>query len=327
MTGSVFAVWGAGAWGTALSLQLSRNDHEVHLFTHHEDTLQYIKKNQHHPYAFTDIKLPKNIVMQNFSQWENSEKYRAVYLVSSAQNIRTNLSPYAKTFAHQTPIIIASKGIERESGLLLSEVITQILENPTLAILSGPNFADEVARNLPTITSIACASEIIGREIIADLASHYFRPYWTGDLIGAQILGAAKNVLAIACGIARGRNLGENAVAALITRGLFELQILLGALGGHADTINAPCGVGDVILTCTSQTSRNMKFGFKVGQGEVPQNYVLGKTTEGIATAAAICCIAAKLQLDLPIAQSVHNILSGKQSIEEAIKKLLARPV
>lgn len=326
MASSVFAVWGAGAWGTALSLQLSRNDHEVHLFTHHEETLQYIKSNQHHPYAFSDIKLPQNILVHNFSQWENSQKYRAVYLVSSAQNIRKTISPYAKTFASQTPIIIASKGIERESGLLLSQVILQILENPTLAILSGPNFADEVARGLPTITSIACASEKTGREIIFDLATQNFRPYWCADVIGAQILGAAKNVLAIACGIAEGKGLGENARAALITRGLAELKTLLLAMSGHAETINAPCGVGDIILTCTSQTSRNMQFGYQLGQG-LPVSEGKGKTTEGVATAAAICRIAKERNIELPIFTAVNKILSGVETIEAAIGKLLSRPV
>jgi glycerol-3-phosphate dehydrogenase (NAD(P)+) len=198
-----------------------------------------------------------------------------------------------------------------------------------LAVLSGPSFAIDVARGLPTAVTLACADADLGQDIAQALATPTFRPYWTHDLIGAEAGGAIKNVLAIACGVVEGRGLGRSAHAALVTRGFAELVRLATALGAEARTLNGLCGLGDLVLTCSSPQSRNMSLGMALGRGETLETALGGRLSvvEGVATAPAVRALAERLGVETPIAEAVSAVLAGEIDVDAAIEGLLSRPL
>jgi glycerol-3-phosphate dehydrogenase (NAD(P)+) len=226
------------------------------------------------------------------------------------------------------PVVICAKGIEEGSGALMSEVVAATLPEAPQAVLSGPTFAAEVARGLPTAVTLATPDEALGRRLIAALGTRSFRPYLSDDLLGAEIGGAVKNVLAIACGIVMGRRLGDNARAALITRGLAELVRLALARGGRAETLMGLCGLGDLTLTCSSLQSRNHSLGVALGEGRPLAEIVAGRRSiaEGVASAAATAALARRLGVDMPIVAAVDAILHHGAAIDAVIEGLLARP-
>lgn len=222
------------------------------------------------------------------------------------------------------PLLLCCKGIERQSLQLMSEVASEIVPKHPVAILSGPNFASEIEQGLPSATTIACAESELGKMLVQNLSSSSFRPYFTDDIIGAQIGGAVKNVLAIACGIIEGKKLGENAKAALITRGLAEMGRLCVAKGGKLETLLGLSGLGDLILTCGSPTSRNMSYGMTLGKGEDSKQHAL---TEGITSAESVVMLGRKLGITMPICEAVYTILYQEADIDSTIKQLLQRPL
>ena len=225
--------------------------------------------------------------------------------------------------------LLCAKGIELGSGLLLTDVAAELLPEAPVAVLSGPSFAGEVAAGLPTAVVIASPDAALNEALMQALSHDAFRPYGSLDPVGVELAGAAKNVLAIACGIVMGKGLGENARAALVTRGLAEMARLAHALGGRAETMLGLAGVGDVVLTCNSMKSRNASLGFELGRGRTLAE-ILGarrSVAEGVPTAAALEALAARLGVDMPIASTVAAILSGRADIEAAISALLARPL
>jgi glycerol-3-phosphate dehydrogenase (NAD(P)+) len=225
-------------------------------------------------------------------------------------------------------IVICAKGIEQGSGALLSEVVAETLPGNPVAVLSGPTFASEVARGLPAAVTIASVDRPVAADLVETLGSQTFRPYASDDVIGAEIGGAVKNVIAIACGITEGRRLGENARAALITRGLAEITRLCVAKGGRAETMAGLSGLGDLILTCTSPTSRNYALGVSLGRGETLADALAARRTvvEGVATAAAVAALAARLRVETPIASAVAAVLHRGADIDTTIAALLSRP-
>jgi glycerol-3-phosphate dehydrogenase (NAD(P)+) len=227
-----------------------------------------------------------------------------------------------------TPVVICAKGVEETTGALMSEIAAGALPGSGLAVLSGPTFAGEVARGLPTAVTLATADPLLGRALIAALGTRSFRPYLGDDVVGAEIGGAVKNVLAIACGVVAGRRLGDNARAALITRGLAEMVRLARAKGGRAATLMGLSGLGDLTLTCTALQSRNHSLGFALGEGKSLAE-ILGprrSIAEGVSSAAAIAALARRLGIDMPIVSAVDAILHHGADIDEAIAGLLARP-
>jgi glycerol-3-phosphate dehydrogenase (NAD(P)+) len=226
-----------------------------------------------------------------------------------------------------TPIVICAKGIELNSGALMSEVVGETLPGRPVAVLSGPTFAAEVARGLPTAVTIASADRPVAADLVETLGSQTFRPYASDDVIGAEIGGAVKNVIAIACGITEGHQLGENARAALITRGLAEITRLCVAKGGRAETMAGLSGLGDLTLTCTSRTSRNYALGIDLGRGAKLADILARRRTvvEGVATAAAVTKLAARLGVEMPIANAVADVLHRGTDIDATIAALLAR--
>jgi glycerol-3-phosphate dehydrogenase (NAD(P)+) len=211
----------------------------------------------------------------------------------------------------------------------MTDVLREVAPDVVPAVLSGPSFAKDVARGLPTAVTLACEDMDLGEALAAAIATPTFRPYIADDLIGAEVGGAVKNVLAIGCGIIDGKGLGESARAALITRGFTEMTRLAVALGGRAQTVAGLCGLGDLILTCSSMASRNFSCGRALGEGR-PLADVLAErraVTEGVASAPAVAALAQKHRVDMPISQAIHDILSGERGVDEAIRDLLARPL
>jgi len=251
-----------------------------------------------------------------------------ILLVAPAQHVRAiagNLAPHVKA---GVPILICAKGIELKTGALMTEAAAA-LSHATLMVLSGPSFATEVAKGLPTALTLATTQAERGRAVAEAIGSRTLRPYIASDLIGAQIGGAVKNVLAIACGICAGRALGENAKAALLTRGIAEIVRFAVARGGQRETLMGLSGLGDLVLTAASMQSRNYSLGFALGQGRTLEQ-VLGErrsVTEGVTTAAAVTDLAAQLHVDMPICAAVHAILSRDAAIDAVMAALLDRPL
>jgi glycerol-3-phosphate dehydrogenase (NAD(P)+) len=226
-------------------------------------------------------------------------------------------------------MLLCSKGVEQGSLKLMTEVLNEGLPQASPAVLSGPSFAIDVAKGLPTAVTLACPNEELGFQLAAALSLPTFRPYLATDMIGAEIGGSVKNVLAIACGVVEGCGLGRSAHAALITRGFAEMTRMAVALGGQAETVAGLCGLGDLVLTCSSPQSRNMSVGLALGAGQTLEQALAGKVSvaEGVASAPAVLALANKLGVETPICAAVAAILSGEVQVDEAIAALLARPI
>ena len=251
-----------------------------------------------------------------------------VLLVTPAQNLRTTANKLAKILSKDIPVIICSKGIEKTTGMLMSEVFNEILPQNPLAVLSGPTFAKEVAENLPTAVTLASESNQLGEDLTKTLATPHFRIYRTNDVIGAEIGGAVKNVLAIACGIATGRKMGENARAALVTRGLAEIIRLARAKGAKVETLMGLSGIGDLTLTCSATQSRNFSLGVALGQGRCLKDVLDERNSiaEGVFSAESVSKLGEKLQVETPICSAVNSILNSGKNIDKIISDILKRP-
>lgn len=320
-------VLGSGAWGTALAVLANRAASKVTLWTRNPDMTAAIKHSRYNekylPGVFID---PAIVVTDSLAEVSQCD---ALILCIPSQSLRSTCIALSDLLSTSVPIMIATKGIERGSLLLMSELVSSILPENPVAILSGPNFADEAAKGLPTATTIACADQVLGERLMYVLGGKLFRPYLSDDVIGTQIGGAVKNVVAIACGIAVGCELGENAKAALITRGLAEMARLVKAKGGQYQTLMGLSGIGDLVLTCNSPKSRNMALGLELGKG-APVEEVLSRprfgVTEGVGTADSVSHLAQNLGVAMPICDAIHGILKGRLSVKETIHKMLDRP-
>jgi len=248
--------------------------------------------------------------------------------VAPAQFLRSICTDLSAHWREGVSAVVCAKGIEQGTGALMTTVVKEALPQAPLAVLSGPTFAAEVAKGLPTAITLACEDPDLGQALIKAIGTTTFRPYLADDLIGAEVGGAVKNVLAIACGIVTGRQLGSNARAALINRGLAEMMRLGRALGGKSETMMGLSGMGDLVLTCSSEQSRNMSLGAALGRGE-RLNDILGErnsVAEGVASAPAVTDLAASLNVDMPICSAVNAILHQDQGVEDIINGLMARP-
>jgi len=319
-------VVGAGAWGTALAQTMALAGHDVTLWAHEAETVDAIRSRRENRTFLPGIELHPDI--EPTGELTEVAACDVVLLVTPAQHLRriaTSLEPH---WAHGRPAVICAKGIERETGNLMSEVLREALPSAVPAILSGPSFASDVARGLPTAVTLACADEETGADLAGYMGYRQFRIYWTDDLIGVQLGGAIKNVLAIAAGIVDGCQLGASAHAALVARGFHELNRLAIAMGARPETMMGQSGLGDLILTCGSPQSRNMSLGRDLGRGRTLRQ-ILGErasVTEGVFTTSAVVDLAAQHKVEMPITSAVHEILCGTTTVREAIDALLTRP-
>lgn len=318
------AVLGAGAWGTALAIHAARRGHAVELWTRRPEHAAALREKRENERYLPGAALPPEIRVTD----RLAPAAPVVLLAAPAQAARAVCAALRGGAAARAEITICCKGVERGSGALMSEVVRQTLPRARVAVLTGPSFAAEVAAGKPTAVAIACADEAAGRRLAALLGGPAFRPYWTADVAGAQVGGAAKNVIAIACGIADGRGYGENARAALITRGLAEMARLAAALGGRPETLAGLSGLGDLTLTCTSRQSRNYAFGVEIGAGADVARAREGRraVVEGVASAGAVAALARARGVDMPIARAVDAVLNRGADLGDAVSGLLARP-
>lgn len=319
-------VLGAGAWGTALAQVAASAGNEVLIWALETDVALDINQNHRNSLFLPNIDLSVMISATNdLSQMSNMDAILAVVPAQFTRKTFENLAPFLKP---STPIALCSKGIEQKSLEFMTDVLADTLPQAIPAVISGPSFAKDVAIGLPTAVTLACADKVIGEKLVKMLGIATFRPYLSNDLIGAEIGGAVKNVLAIACGMAEGKGLGESARSALITRGFAEMVRLGIALGANEKTLNGLCGLGDLVLTCSSKSSRNFSLGFALGQGQTLEEALKGKNSvaEGAATAPALLELAKKHNVEMPICFAIAAILDGKVAVDEAIHGLLTRP-
>lgn len=320
-------VIGSGAWGTALAVLANRASSRTTLWTRNANVLESIQMRRCNEAYLPGIFIDPAIEVTN--QLSDACKVDVLILCVPSQSLRSTCIAISDLLSPDVPVVIATKGIERGSLQFMSDLVSSILVDNPIAVLSGPNFADEAARGLPTATTIACADPALGERLLYVIGGKYFRPYLTDDIIGTQIGGSVKNVIAIACGISYGCDLGENAKAALITRGLAEMARLCSAAGGKQQTLMGLSGIGDLMLTCNSPKSRNMSLGLELGKGASVED-VLSKprfgVTEGVGTAESVTHLAQNLGVSMPICNAVDGILKGELSVQDTIRNLLSRP-
>ncbi|MGJ4890358.1 NAD(P)H-dependent glycerol-3-phosphate dehydrogenase [Bradyrhizobium sp. HKCCYLRH3099] len=314
------SIIGAGAWGTALAAVAARAGRDVTLFARDSDHAARIAAARENP-RLLGIPLADSIAVT--ADLAAAARASAILIVVPAQHLRGAVMHIAPLLAPATPVIACAKGIEHGTHKFMTEVIAEAAPNATPAILSGPSFADDVARGLPTAVTLAAPDETLAADLVQALGSPTFRPYHSTDVRGVEIGGAAKNVLAIAAGIVAGRQLGASALAALTTRGFAELVRLGRAYGARSETLTGLSGLGDLILTCAGPQSRNFAAGLALGRGEpLPA----GKLAEGQYTAPVLVELAASRGVEMPVAQAVAAILSGAVTIDAAIEALMLRP-
>jgi glycerol-3-phosphate dehydrogenase (NAD(P)+) len=318
------AVLGGGAWGTALAQTCARTGRAVTLWEHEPGnaaSLETKRESLFLPGVRLDdgIKVTRDLAM--------AARADAILLVVPAQAMRSVCTALAKVMTAPTPLIACAKGIEHGTHKFMTEIIAECAPKAMPAILSGPSFAADVARGLPTAVTLAAADGKLAGDLAQAIASASFRPYHSTDVRGVEIGGATKNVLAIAAGIVTGRGLGASAAAALTTRGFAELTRFGKAYGAKPETMTGLSGLGDLILTCSSPQSRNFSFGVALGKGEKLDGAAHGKLAEGAFTAPVLLEMAREKNVDMPISAAVAAVLTEKLSVDAAIESLLTRPI
>ena len=320
------AVIGAGAWGTALALAAHRAGHAVRLWAHEPEVAAAIDERHENPAYLPGVALPPAIAAT--ADLAAAADAELLLLVTPAQRLREVAARLAPHWPPGAPAVICAKGIEEDSGALLTEALAAVLPGAPQAVLSGPTFAREVAAELPTAATVAATDPTLAARLVEALATRCFRLYSGDDPVGVQVGGAVKNVIAIAAGVVEGKRLGDNARAALITRGLAETGRLAMALGARPQTLMGLAGLGDLTLTCSARQSRNFSLGIALGEGRALAA-ILGErrsVAEGVFTARSVGTLARRLGVDMPICAAVERVLHEGADLGAEIEGLLARP-
>ena len=319
-------VIGAGAWGTALAQTSRLAGRDAIIWAREPDVCDDIN-NQHRNSVFLPG-VPLDSGLKATPDLAEIAARDAILMVAPAQHVRSVGAALAKHLKPGTPVVICAKGLEQATGKLMGTVLREALPGATAAVLSGPSFAIDVARGLPAALTLACADRDLGMRLVEAIGYRNFRLYWSSDLVGVELGGALKNVLAIAAGIVDGKGFGASAHAALVTRGFAEMRRFGAALGARPETLAGLSGLGDLLLTCGSPQSRNMSLGRALAQGQTLAD-VMGSrrsVAEGVFTAAAVVRVAAEKSVEMPIASAVHGIVEGRIGVDAAIEGLLSRP-
>ena len=319
-------VIGAGAWGTALANILAQKQH-VRLWAKEKSVCENIKKHRENKRFLPKIKLSKKIncttEINNFSECE------ILFLVIPVQYLSGVLTKLKNSLDEKTIFVCCSKGLEMNSLKLPSQIVSSIFPKNKIAIISGPNFAAEIAKGLPAATTVASKHEEVAKKIANLIKSPTLRPYLTNDIIGSQIAGALKNIYAIASGIVVGKKYGDNAVASIISRSFAEITTVAKSMNAKKSTLAGLSGMGDLFLTCSSKESRNFSLGIDLAKGKTLNEIIQKKFSiaEGVFTVRALKKLADKKKLDLPINEAVYRVLYRKKNIDLAIQELLNRPI
>ena len=325
MTFQKIGVLGGGAWGTALAYTAHAAGRNVKLWALESSVAEALSAGRGNPDFLPDVPLPQINATNDLAEMADCDALLAVVPAQFARGVFEKLQDVIPA---DMPIALCAKGVERGSLKLMTDVVKETLPKARVAVLSGPSFAKDVALGLPTAVTLACPDRDMGEVWMQSIGRPEFRPYWSDDLIGAEIGGAVKNVLAIATGAVEGLGLGRSAHAALISRGYAEMVRLGVAMGAKADTLSGLCGLGDLVLTCSSSQSRNMSFGKALGEGKSPEEILSSRkaVTEGVATAPGIVSLAEQYDVRMPVCRTVNAVLNESMSMDEAISVLLDRP-
>ena len=320
------SVLGSGAWGTALA-QLMSKEREVLMWVKEKTVKIDINQNHQNTKYLPGIKLSKNIIGSN--NLEDLESSNIIFLTTPVQYMTPILKKVKKIIRSNVIFVCCSKGIEMNTLKLPSQIVASYFPKQSIAVLSGPNFAEEVSRNMPTATLIASNKINISKKIASIVQTKLFRPYVSDDVVGSQIAGATKNVYAIACGVVEGKKFGKNAVASIISRSFAEVSRLNKSMRAKPETLSGLSGMGDLFLTCSSKKSRNFKLGLDLAGGMSLSSIIKKNSSiaEGVFTARALKQMSLKKKLNLPIAETVYQILYRKKNIDHAIEELLNRPI
>jgi glycerol-3-phosphate dehydrogenase (NAD(P)+) len=324
MTMQKISVLGGGAWGTALAQTCARAGRDVALWEQEADNAESLaskRESRFLPGVRLDDKIKVTRALGEASRAD------AILLAVPAQAMRSVVKSLAQTTGDSMPLVACAKGIEAGTHKFMTEVIAECAPRALPGILSGPSFAIDVARGLPTAVTVALGDESVARDLAHAMNTGTFRPYHATDVRGVELGGATKNVLAIAAGIVMGKGLGASALAALTTRGFAELVRFGRAFGAKTETMMGLSGLGDLILTCSTPQSRNFSFGVALGKGEKPDGAAHGKLAEGAFTAPVLLEMAREKNIEMPIAAAVAAILAGKLSVDAAIESLMTRPL
>jgi glycerol-3-phosphate dehydrogenase (NAD(P)+) len=315
---------GAGAWGTALAAVMQQVHGDALIWAREADVVEGINQDRRNHLFLPSVALAEGI--RATADMEEMANCHALLLVTPAQHLRATLLALPK---HNKPLILCCKGIEAGTQMLMSDVGAELRPGNPIAVLSGPTFAHEVAAGKPTAITLACADAELAARLAKLIAAPHFRPYISDDVVGAEIGGAVKNVLAIGCGVVDGAGLGLNARAALIARGFAEMQRYGLARGGRAETLAGLSGLGDLVLTCSSENSRNFTLGRGLGQGQSADALLADKRTvaEGASTAPVLLQSARELCVEMPIVAAVSALLDGSATVSTVIEQLLSRPL
>ncbi|MEM9168294.1 MAG: NAD(P)H-dependent glycerol-3-phosphate dehydrogenase [Pseudomonadota bacterium] len=320
-------VVGAGAWGTALAQLFAGNGADVVLWARRAAVADGIAAARENRDYLPGVALHERVrATHDLAALATVD---AVAFVTPIQAARPHIAALERVAPIGVPVLLCSKGVERDTHALLTEVFAEVWPAAPRAVLSGPSFAADVARGMPTAVTLACADDALAARWSASLAAPHFRPYRSRDLVGVELAGAVKNVLAVAAGVAEGRGLGASARAAVIARGFAELARLAGALGAEPETLTGLSGLGDLVLTATSTQSRNMVLGRALGAGETLEAHLAGRRTvaEGAAAAAGVVALGRKAGVDLPICAAVADLVAGARTLDAIVADLLARPL
>ena len=322
-------VLGAGSWGTALAFQLARSGSDVFLWDHRAERAQNMQERRHNYQYLPDIIFPDNIFVTSDLELA-LEHTELVVVVTPSQTIRSVMKKSLPFLNPEIPMCCASKGIEENTLMTMEEVLRDVLPrsyHAQLSFLAGPSFAKEVAQNVPTAVVIASRFPETANEVAEAFHSGYFRVYHTDDIVGAELGGALKNIIAIACGIADGMGTGLNTRAALMTRGLAEITRLAVARGANPLTLAGLAGMGDLTLTCTGNLSRNRRVGIGLGQGKTLEQILveLGQVAEGVISTKTAIDLARKCDIEMPITKEIYHLLYENGTVKEAMTNLLGR--
>jgi glycerol-3-phosphate dehydrogenase (NAD(P)+) len=319
-------VLGAGAWGIGLALTALRGGNQTTLWSPFPDEIAQLQQHKEHQRALPGVRIPDEILLS--TDLGQAAQANILLMVTPAQSIRAVSQSLKPLLSEASYLVLCAKGIEQETGLLLSQVVGQELPHLSLSVLAGPNFAKEVAMNEPAAALLGTPLGDQGAWLASSLSHERFRVFVSADVQGIELSSAVKNVLAVAAGMVTGLGLGENARAAVITYGMTELQKILDAEGGDPETLLSLAGLGDIVLTCTSPTSRNMKFGLEYAQKKValPQGPLQGPLTEGVYTAKALMLVAQRHNLRFPLFETIYRILYEEKPCDEEMLAFLQKP-
>lgn len=317
-------VIGGGAWGTALAQVAAAGGEETLLWAREPEVVESINGDHENKLFLPGISISPAI--RATASLDDLRECDALLVVTPAQHMRGVLAALPRIAA---PLILCAKGIEEATTKLMHDVAREEQPDARIAVLSGPTFAHEVAAGLPAAVTLAVEDQAIGEQLRARLARPFFRPYLSTDVVGAEIGGAVKNVLAIACGVVEGRRLGQNARAALISRGFAEMARFGLARGARIETLAGLSGLGDLVLTCSSESSRNFSLGKGLGEGRPAAELLTDRRTvaEGAFTAPVLERAAREAGIDMPIVAAVNALLSGEASVEQVLEQVLSRPL